>query len=120
MVYGILTGRSLYPVWMVVLIPIVIYLLKPLVVRLLKGRARELVNDCYDNLTFFVFFTISTMVLWNSPINDRDMLRDRRSRIGIRGQLWNKKSDPFLRQVKKPYPLMPILWYSNKELMFNT
>ncbi len=69
MVYGILTGRSLYPVWMVVLIPIVIYLLKPLVVRLLKGRARELVNDCYDNLTFFVFFTISTMVLWNSPIN---------------------------------------------------
>ena len=68
MIYGIVTGRSLYPVWMVALIPIVIYLLKPLVVKLLKGRAREWVNDCYDNLSLFVFFVISTIVLWSSQM----------------------------------------------------
>jgi hypothetical protein len=68
MIYGILTGRSLYPIWMVVCIPIVIYLLKTPVVWLLKGRVREWVNDCYDNLTLFVFFMISTIVLWGSPM----------------------------------------------------
>lgn len=66
--YGIVSGRSHYPFWMVALIPGVIYLLKPLVVRLLKGRVKDLVNDCYDNLSLFIYFVISTIVLWNVPI----------------------------------------------------
>lgn len=68
MIYGILSGRSLYPRWMVLFLPVVIYLLKTPVVRLLKGRLREIINDSYDNISLFVFFTISTIVLWNSGI----------------------------------------------------
>ena len=65
MLYGIVTGRSLYPKWMVVFLPIIVYLLKIPVLRILKGRLRELVNDSYDNIVLFIFFLISTLVLWN-------------------------------------------------------
>lgn len=65
MIYGILTGGSLYPWWMVLCLPLVFFLLKTPVLWLLRGRLRELVNDCYDNLILFVFFTLSTLVLWN-------------------------------------------------------
>ncbi len=68
MIYGIVSGHSLYPFWAVVFLPGVIYLFKTPFVKLLKGRARELVNDCYDNFSFFVFFVASTIVLWNSLI----------------------------------------------------
>jgi hypothetical protein len=65
MIYGILFGRSLYPRWMVLFLPIVIYLLKTPIVRLLRGQLREIVNDAYDNIVLLVFFVISTIVLWN-------------------------------------------------------
>jgi hypothetical protein len=65
MIYGILSGRSLYPRWMVVFLPILIYLLKGPLLRLLRGRLRELVNDSYDNLILFIFYLASTLVLWN-------------------------------------------------------
>lgn len=65
---GMLTGQSLYPRWMVVFLPVVIYLLKAPVGRALKGRLRELVNDSYDNLVLFVFYLVSTLVLWNSVV----------------------------------------------------
>jgi hypothetical protein len=65
MLYGIVSGHSLYPRWMVIFLPILIYLLKVPVVRILRGHLRELVNDCYDNLVLFIFFLASTLVLWN-------------------------------------------------------
>jgi hypothetical protein len=65
MLYGIISGRSLYPRWMVIFLPIIIYLLKVPIVRILRGRLRELVNDSYDNLVLFIFFLVSTLVLWN-------------------------------------------------------
>jgi hypothetical protein len=65
MIYGILAGQSMYPRWMIVFLPIVIYLLKTPVVRLLKGHLREIINDSYDNIVVFVFYLISTIVLWN-------------------------------------------------------
>ncbi len=69
MIVGILTGRSLYPRWMVIFLPVVIYLLKIPVTRILRGRAGELVNDSYDNLTLFIFFALSTIVLWNGIVS---------------------------------------------------
>ena len=65
MIYGIVAGKSLYPRWMVVFLPIVIYLLKLPVIRLLKGRLKELITDSYDNIVFFVFFVLSTILLWH-------------------------------------------------------
>jgi hypothetical protein len=68
MIYGIVTGKSLYPWWSVFFLPVIIYLLKTPVVRLLKGRFRELVNDSYDNLVLLIFYVISTIVLWNAVV----------------------------------------------------
>ena len=65
MIYAIITGRSLYPLWMVVFLPTVLYLLKTPILKLLNGRIQELITDSYDNLILFVFFVLSTLVLWN-------------------------------------------------------
>jgi hypothetical protein len=66
MIYAILTRHSLYPLWMVAFIPTVLYLIKALVIKLLKGRPQQLIADSYDNLILFVFFVLSTLVLWNA------------------------------------------------------
>jgi hypothetical protein len=68
MVYGIAAGRSMYPAWMLICMPIVLYLLKTPVTRILKGRLQELIADSYDNLVLFTFFIISTLVLWNGLV----------------------------------------------------
>jgi hypothetical protein len=68
MLYGIVAGRSMYPRWMVVFLPIVIYLLKTPVTRVLKGHLQEIVNDAYDNIVLFVFYVLSTVVLWNGVV----------------------------------------------------
>lgn len=68
MVYSIVAGRSMYPRWMVVFLPIVIYLLKTPVTRVLKGHLQEIVNDAYDNIVLFVFYVLSTVVLWNGVV----------------------------------------------------
>lgn len=67
MVYAILTMRSLYPIWMVAFLPTVIYLVKTPVLKLFKGRPQQqMIADSYDNLILLVFFTLSTLVLWNA------------------------------------------------------
>lgn len=68
MLYGVLSGQSLYPRWMVLFLPVIIYLLKSPVMRILQGRVREVVHDCYDNLVLLVFYTLSTLVLWNIAV----------------------------------------------------
>ena len=69
MIYGIITGLSLYPRWMVVFLPIFIYLLKTPVIRILKGHLKEIINDSYDNLVLFIFYVLSTIVLWNGLVS---------------------------------------------------
>ncbi len=65
MFYGILAGKSLYPRWMALCLPILIYLLRSPVTRILKGRVKEIVNDSYDNIVLFIFYVLSTITLWN-------------------------------------------------------
>ena len=69
MAFGILMGRSMYPRWMVIFLPLVIYLLKIPVTRILKGHVKELVNDSYDNIVLFVFYVLSTIVLWKGIVS---------------------------------------------------
>lgn len=69
MIYGIATGTSMYPRWMVACLPIVIYLLRSPVTRILKGHTKELVNDSYDNIVLFVFYVLSTFLLWNGFVD---------------------------------------------------
>lgn len=65
MIYAILSGRSLYPLWMLCFQPILLYLLKQPILCLFRGRAREVLNDSYDNMILLVFFAVSALVLWN-------------------------------------------------------
>jgi hypothetical protein len=65
MLYSIVTARSMYPRWMAVFLPIFIYLIKSFILRILRGRLREIVNDSYDNLVLFIFYLMSSIVLWN-------------------------------------------------------
>ena len=69
MFYGIIAGNSMYPRWMVAFLPIVIYLLKSPVTRILKGHLKEIINDAYDNIVLFVFYVLSTVVLWNGFVS---------------------------------------------------
>jgi hypothetical protein len=69
MIYGIAVGRSLYPRWMLVFLPIFIYLLKTPVTRILRGHLQEIINDSYDNIVLFVFYVLSTVVLWNGVVS---------------------------------------------------
>jgi hypothetical protein len=69
MFYAVVTGQSMYPRWMVVFLPVFIYLLQVPVVRLLKGRLKEIVNDAYANLVLFIFYLMSTIVLWNGFVS---------------------------------------------------
>jgi hypothetical protein len=69
MVYGIVLGRSMYPRWMVIFLPVVIYLLKTPVTRILRGHLGEIINDSYDNIVLFIFYVLSTIVLWNGLVS---------------------------------------------------
>jgi hypothetical protein len=69
MFYGIVTGQSMYPRWMVIFLPILIYLLRSPITRLFKGRAKEITNDSYDNIVLLAFFVLSTFVLWNAFVS---------------------------------------------------
>ena len=69
MVYGIVSERSMYPRWMVLFLPIIIYLLRTPVTRILKGHLQEIINDSYDNIVLFVFYVLSTIILWNGLVS---------------------------------------------------
>jgi hypothetical protein len=69
MFYGIIAGNSMYPRWMVAFLPIVLYLLKSPVTRILNGRLKEIINDAYDNIVLFVFYVLSTVILWNGLVS---------------------------------------------------
>jgi hypothetical protein len=64
MIYGVVSGHSVYPVWMVIFLPIVPYLFRPVVLKILRGRTHELVRDSYDNFVLLLYFLVSTIVLW--------------------------------------------------------
>ena len=64
MMYAVLSGRSAYPIWMVVFLPIVPYLLRAPVLKIFRGRVREIIRDSYDNFVLLSFFLVSTIVLW--------------------------------------------------------
>ena len=64
MIYGLFFRHTLYPNWMIIFFPVVIYLMKPLISRLPNVRIKELILDSYDNIPFFLFFLISTIITW--------------------------------------------------------
>lgn len=64
-IYGVVSRRSAYPMWMFVFLPIVPYLLRSVILKILRGRVRELVRDSYDNFVILLYFFVSTLVLWN-------------------------------------------------------
>lgn len=66
MLYGILSRRSAYPIWMAVFLPVIPYLLRIPILKILPSRVQEVIRDSYDNFVLLVFFVLSTIVLWNT------------------------------------------------------
>ena len=69
MLYRIVTGQSMYPRWMVLFLPIILYLLRTPVVKIFSGHPKEIIGHAYDNIILFVFFVLSTLVLWNGIVS---------------------------------------------------
>ena len=63
-IYGVVSGRSAYPIWMFIFLPIIPYLLRPIVLKVLRGRVHEHIRDSYDNFVLLLYFFVSTLVLW--------------------------------------------------------
>jgi hypothetical protein len=63
--YGVISGRSAYQIWMIAFLPTIPYLLRSVVLKILRGRVHELVRDSYDNFVILLYFIMSTLVLWN-------------------------------------------------------
>ena len=64
-IYAVIAGRSAYPIWMFIFLPIVPYLLRSVVLKILRGRVHEIIRDSYDNFVLLLYFLVSTLVLWN-------------------------------------------------------
>jgi len=63
-IYAVIAGRSAYPIWMFIFLPIVPYLLRSVVLKILRGRVHEIIRDSYDNFVLLLYFLVSTLVLW--------------------------------------------------------
>ncbi len=61
--WAVLTGRSLYPRWVLVFSPVVLYLLKGPLVSRLSGGWLVVLGGGYLNLLLLVFFAVSTTAL---------------------------------------------------------
>jgi hypothetical protein len=57
--------RTFYPRWMILFFPLVPFLLKGLICNVLSGSIWIIVSGGYLNLILVLFFTASTIALWN-------------------------------------------------------
>lgn len=60
--------KTLYPRWIVLFFPLVPFLLQGLICKNLSGSAWIIVCGGYLNLILAVFFTASTIALWNKKV----------------------------------------------------
>jgi hypothetical protein len=61
LLYVVLSGRSLYPKWSVVVNPGILFLLRPLA-DLIPAPLGAIITGGYLNLVFVIFFTVSVLV----------------------------------------------------------
>jgi len=61
--------KTLYPRWILLFFPLVPFLLKDLICNQLSGTISIIVSGGYLNLILIVFFTASTVALWNRKNN---------------------------------------------------
>ncbi len=61
--------KTLYPRWMLLFFPLVPFLMKDFICNHLSGTISVIVCGGYLNLILIVFFTASTIALWNSKKN---------------------------------------------------
>ena len=73
LLFAVLSGRSLYPRWSVVVNPGILFLLRPLA-DFIPAPLGAIVSGGYLNLVFIVFFSVSVLVARSS--NDTLQTRD--------------------------------------------
>lgn len=57
--------RTLYPRWIILFFPLISFLIQGIIGNVLTGKAWVIVMGGYLNLILVVFFTASTIALWN-------------------------------------------------------
>ena len=61
----VLKGKTLYPKWIIIFFPLIPFLLEDLVCKYLPDNIWVIVKGGYLNLILAIFFTASTIALWN-------------------------------------------------------
>ncbi|RUA10268.1 MAG: hypothetical protein DSY82_04965 [Flavobacteriia bacterium] len=57
--------KIIYPQWMLFFFPLLTFLLSGFIDKLLNGNLQVIIMGGYLNLILVVFFTASTLALWN-------------------------------------------------------
>jgi hypothetical protein len=57
--------KTLYPRWMILFYPLLAFILKDLIINLFSGNFRIIIEGGFLNLILVIFFTMSTVSLWN-------------------------------------------------------
>jgi len=60
--------KTLYPRWMIICFPLIAFLLQGLIAKFLSGNLKIIIGG-YLNIILIIFFTASTIALWNSNSN---------------------------------------------------
>ena len=58
--------KTLYPRWMILFYPLLTFGLKDFIINLFSGNLRIIIEGGFLNLILVVFFTMSTISLWNA------------------------------------------------------
>lgn len=61
--------KTLYPQWMILCFPLIPFLFQGFIAKLLSGNLKTIIIGGYLNLILIIFFTASTIALWNSNSN---------------------------------------------------
>ena len=64
-IFAVLFRPTLYPRWIVLITPTLFYLIENMLVARLPGFSRAFIGGGFANLILLLFFTVSTMLVWN-------------------------------------------------------
>jgi len=64
-IYHVLKGKTLYPKWIILFFPLIPFLLQGFIAKILSGTTWIIIIGGYLNLILILFFTASTIALWN-------------------------------------------------------
>ncbi len=69
--------KTLYPRWIIAFFPLLLFLLEGVITKHLPNSLYVIIQGGYLNLLLIVFFTASTVALWNSSKSDENLIYEK-------------------------------------------